>query len=202
MAGPIKLDEVTRGLFIAWRLFLWDGKAVALIDDSRGGAFRSFWCAAVVLPLVFANWALQAATTPKVPGNFGLLAEHAGLPRTLTVLAIFYVIQWTAWPVLMYWLTRLLNCERFYFRYLAARNWSAAILGSLTVLFAVVHFSGIAPWGSMRLVSLAFLAVMWAYHWFILRATLEINGGFAAVLVAADFSLSVVTDQIGIAVTM
>jgi len=202
VAGPIKLDEVTRGLFIAWRLFLWDRTAVALIDGSRVTALRSFWCAAIVLPLVFANWALQAATATKVPGNFGLLVEHAGLARTLAVLAIFYVIQWTAWPVLMYWLARFLDCDRFYFRYLAARNWSVAIGGALTVIFAVVHFSAITPQGYFKAVSLLFLVVIWAYHWFILRTTLEINGGSAALLVVADFSLSVVTDQISIAVTM
>ena len=199
MASPTRLDEMTRGVFIAWRLFLWDRKAVALIDGSPGGALRSFWCAVLILPLVFLNWALQYATQVNVPGNFGVLVDKAGLGRTLTVLGIFYVIHWTAWPVIMHWLAAFLDSSRHYCRYLAAYNWSAAVIAALTILYAVVNFSGAVSGQAMVLVSLAILTVMWAYHWFILRVTLEINGGFAAVLVAAEFLLSVIIDKAGTA---
>lgn len=202
MAGPITLNEATRGLFVAWRLFLWDRRAVALIDDSRGGALRSFWCAVLVLPLVFARWGLQAATPSDVPGNFGVLVAEAGLARTVTVLAIVYVIGWTAWPVIMYRLAPFLDRGGYYFRYLAARNWSAAMVAMLTVLFAIVDFSGILAAPALKLVSLGFMTVLWAYHWFILRAALELNGGIAAALVAADFVLTVVIGAIGDAVTV
>jgi len=194
VASPIKLDEVTRGVFIAWRLFLWDRQAVALVDDSPRGALKSFWCAALVLPLVFVNWAFQAATPDNVPGSFGMLVDKAGWGRTLTVLAIFAVIHWTAWPVIMHWLAAFLNSGRFYFRYLAAYNWSTAVVAVLTVLYAVINFSGVASGQVMVLISLSILTVMWAYHWFILSVALEINGGFAAVLVAAEFILSVIVD--------
>jgi hypothetical protein len=192
VASPIKLDEVTRGVFTAWRLFLWDRRAVALIDDSPGGALKSFWCALLILPLVFINWALQDATPSTVPGNFGVLVEKAGLARTLSVLAIFYVIHWTAWPVVMHGLAAFLGSGRYYCRYLAAFNWSRAIVAGMPVLYAVINYSGIASGQFMVLISWAILTVMWAYHWFILRTVLEISGGFAAVLVAAEFILSVI----------
>jgi len=195
VASPISLNEVTRGVFIAWRLFLWDRKAVALIDDSPGGALRSFWCALVILPLVFMNWAFQDATPNNVPGNFGVLVDKAGWGRTLTVLAIFYVIHWTAWPVIMHGLAGFLNSGRYYWRYLAAYNWSGAVIAVLTVLYALVNFAGVASGQLMVLLTFAVLTVMWAYHWFILRVVLEVNGGFAAVLVAAEFMLSVILDK-------
>lgn len=194
MASPISVEDVTRGVFVAWRLFLRDDKAVALIDDSRSGAVKSFWCAALVLPAMFAIWALQHATPSTVPGNFGVLVEKAGFARTVAVLAVFYVIHWTAWPVLMHGLAAFLDRSRYYCRYLAAYNWSALVIVMLHLLFAVVDYSGIATVRVTVLFSFAILAVMWAYHWFILRRVLDINGGFAAVLVAAHFSLSVVID--------
>ncbi len=199
MASPIKLDEMTRGVFIAWRLFLWDRRVVPLIDDSPGGALKSFWCALLILPLVFVNWAFQDATASTVPGNFGLLVDKAGWGRTLTVLAIFYVIQWTAWPVVVHWLAAFLGSGRYYCRYLAAYNWSRAIAGVLPVFYTVINFSGIASDQVMVLISLAILTVMWAYHWFILRVVLELNGGFAAVLVAAHFILSAMLGWAGTA---
>jgi hypothetical protein len=198
VASPIKLDEVIRGLFVAWRLFVWDRKAVALIDDSPGGALRSFWCALLILPLIFINWALQAATPSKVPGNFGVLLDKAGLERVLIVLAIFYVIRWTAWPLIMYWLAPLLGSGQHYFRYLSAFNWSRAIATAPALIYAVINFSGIVSGQALAVVSLALLTVMWVYHWFILRTTLEMNGVLAAVLVAAEFILAAFLDRAGI----
>jgi len=198
VANTIRLNEVSKGVFIAWRLFLWDRKAVALIDDDPGGALKSFWCALLVLPLVFVNLALQHATPSDVPGNFGVLVDRAGLARTLAILAIFYVIQWTAWPVLMDWLARFLDSGRHYFRYVAAYNWSQVMIVMLTMVYAVVDYSGIASKQLLVVVNMAILTVMWAYHWFILRNVLDVNGGFAAVLVAAHFALAVI---IGIAST-
>ena len=197
MASPIKLDEMTRGVFIAWRLFVRDRTAVALIDDSPGGALKSFWCALLILPLIFVNWALQAATPDNVPGSFGVLVDEAGWGRTLTVLAIFYVIRWTAWPVIMYWLAGLLDSGRHYRRYLFAYNWSQAIVMLPTLLYTIINFSGMASDQVMVLIKLAVLIVMWAYHWFILREVLELNGGFAAVLVAAHFILSLILGRAG-----
>lgn len=194
MASPIRLDEMTTGVFVAWRLFLWDDKAVALIDDSRGGALKSFWCAALILPALSAIWALQHATPTNAPGNFGVLVEKAGLARTLAGLAVFYVIHWTAWPVLMHGIAAFLDSGRYFFRYLAAYNWSAAVIVMLHILYAVVDYSGIASKQVMVLFSFAILTVMWAYHWFILRKVLDVNGGFAAVLVAAEFILSVLIE--------
>lgn len=199
VANPIRLNEVSKGVFIAWRLFLWDRGAVALLDDSPRGALKSFWCALLVLPLVFVNWALQHATESRVPGNFGVLVDTAGLARTLTVLAVFYVIQWTAWPVLVHWLARFLHSGRYYFRYLAAYNWSAFVVTVLTVLYAAINLSGFATGRFMVMLSLAILTVMWAYHWFILRNVLDVNGGFAAVLVAAHFILAVIIEIAGTA---
>jgi len=198
VANTISLNEVSKGVFVAWRLFLWDRRAVALIDDDPGGALKSFWCALVILPLVFVVLALQLATETRSPGNIGVLVEKAGPGRMLSVLAVFYVIRWTAWPVLMHWLAGFLGTGRYYFRYVAAYNWSQVIGVMLTMVYAVVDYSGIAPKQLLVVVNMAILTVMWAYHWFILRNVLDVNGGFAAVLVAAHFALAV---MIGIAST-
>jgi len=197
--NTITLNEVSKGVFIAWRLFRWDRKVVALLDDSPAGALKSFWCAALVLPLVFILWALQHATDSSAPGNFGVLVGKAGLARTVAVLTVFYVIQWTAWPLLMYGLAEFINSGRYYFRYLAAYNWSAIVVAALRLIYAAIDFSDIASREFMVLVSLGILTVMWAYHWFILRVVLDVNGGFAAVLVAAHFILAVIIDIVGTA---
>ena len=199
MARPARIDEVTKGAFIAWRLFLRDRKAVALIDNSADTALRSFLCALVILPLVFVLLALQLATETRAPGNFGVLVDRAGPGRTLSVLAVFYVIRWTAWPVIMYWLAGFLNAGHHYFRYLAAYNWSQIVVMALQLLYAVIHASGIASGQVMAVVSLLILTVMWTYHWFILRNVLDVNGGFAAILVAAHFLVSALIEKVSTA---
>ena len=179
------LFRLQRGAWHGWTREAWSPAGLAEV-------FHFGWPVALLLGLEM--WAFQAATPDNVPGSFGMLVDKAGWGRTLTVLAIFAVIHWTAWPVIMHWLAAFLNSGRFYFRYLAAYNWSTAVVAVLTVLYAVINFSGVASGQVMVLISLSILTVMWAYHWFILSVALEINGGFAAVLVAAEFILSVIVD--------
>ena len=129
-----------------------------------------------------------------IGGVAGGIGRYFGIDPVLVrlgfVLAIFAVIRWTAWPLIMYWLAPLLGSGQHYFRYLSAFNWSRAIAAALALIYAVTNFSGTVSDQGMVLVSLALLTVMWAYHWFILRTTLEMNGILAAVLVAAEFILA------------
>ena len=46
----ITTQEAVRGLYAAWRFLLRDRGAVAMLDDSVEGIWKSFSCAVIILP--------------------------------------------------------------------------------------------------------------------------------------------------------
>lgn len=176
----ITMSEVWTGLFAAWRMFLRDSRAVALFDDSVPGVFKSFFCAAVVLPGYILILALGPGPIP---------AEVSGF-RLVTVEAIAYVISWTAWPLLMASVAKALDKDANYCRYVVAYNWSAGPQILILLAVMLVSASGIVSRDVLVLINLAALAVVLLYHLFILRIALEVSPYVAVALVIGEFMLS------------
>lgn len=176
----ITMSEVWTGLFAAWRLFLRDSRAIALFDDSVSGVIKSFFCAAVVLP----GYIIILAIGP------GTISEDAGAFRIVTVEAIAYVISWTAWPLIMAPVTKALDKDEYYCRYIVAYNWSAGPQILILLVVMLLSASGILPRDVLVVINLAALAVLLFYHLFILRTALEVSPYVAVALVVGEFMLS------------
>ena len=176
----ITLPEALAGLYAAWRLFLRDARAVALLDATPQGALKSFWCALIVLP----GYALIVALVhPLAVGEVDWF-------RFVLVEAIAYVVSWCVWPLLMFYVTGALGRSESYFLYLTAFNWSIGpqIAIWLVVLFLV--FSGILGREIAAIVNLAALIVILAYHLFIVRTTLKLSLFLSLGLVAGEAMVS------------
>lgn len=175
------LREVASSLFGAWRLALMDAKGMEYFDRSVAGAIRSFSAAVIVAP----------AYLVLVLMRLGEDAGNVSLGNFLLVESIAYVISWTAYPLIMDDMSRILDCNPRYPAFLSAYNWSA-VLQMLVYLPAVaLSESGILmPAFGDTLVFAATLVVL-TYQWFVTRTALDVSGFIAAGLVILDLVLSV-----------
>ncbi len=183
------VNEAGKGFYAAWRLLHCDAAAVSLLDDSRDGAVKSFWCAAIILPVYASLLLLETGTASQAPGNFGNLIANAGLfAAMLTKLSVF-VLTWVVWPLAMHRLAPYFGRDENFFRYLTAYNWAHGVRIGILACYMLVRYLGLIPDDLLLGYQVAVLVILWAYHWFLLREVLDVDGLTAASLVAAESAL-------------
>jgi len=176
----ITLAEAFTGLYAAWRLFLRDARGLTLLDPTPAGAFRSFWCALIVLPV----YALIV-----------ILVHPLGMVeidwfRFTLVESVTYVVSWCAWPLLMFYVTQALDRSDRFYLYVAAFNWSAGPQVAIWLLVLIVVFSGIVSREVATIINIAALVVILMYHLFIVRQTLKLGLFVSIGLVAGEAMLT------------
>lgn len=197
MAYAITVEDATRGIFVAWRLLLRDERAAGLIDDSYQGVVKSFWSAVFALPAFGLILYLQMGIPSDQLANFGVLAAEAGFANALGGSLVAYAVTWLVWPIVMDRVAPALDCDQHYFRYLAAYNWMSAVWWLIILGYTVLRFTDIVTLDVANAFGLGVLTIMWAYHWFVIRSTLRVSGGYATAMVAVDFMLMSIIDQAG-----
>jgi hypothetical protein len=176
----LTLREASYALFGAWRLAHFDLQGTIYFDRSREGALRSFWVAAILLPpyvvLVLLHLADRQVTV--------------GWPALILIHSLGYVIAWTAFPVAMSWVSRLLDREQEFFGYLAMYNWTQVLTIIPVLAVTAMRTGNLLPEPVLSFLGLAVDLAVLAYAWFIARAGLRI-GPFSAIgVVALDILLS------------
>lgn len=190
MAYIITVEEVTRGIIAAWFMFLRDKRAALLLDNTYMAAVKSYWAALIVLPLYMLGTMIEFLNPSNDIRNFAALVAEAGLfNATVAEFCIFVLCWFVAWPLVLDRITPYLDddCDRNFFRYIAAYNWMRVTYVLVGLSFVSLHFAGLIPEGAANAAALTVLLVLWSYHWFVLRHALGVNGGYAALLVAAEF---------------
>lgn len=172
-------------LYGTWRLARLDARAVALFDTSPAGARQSFLAAVLVAPVF-------AFVTILLPPE----GASAGGLRWIPVQAIAYVLSWVAYPVVVEWLSRRMNCRDRFEGYLSVYNWSMVLQNTALLPLAVLTAADIAPPDVLQLFWFVAIAVIMGYLWFIARTTLGVSGMTAAGLVLLDELLSALIDGI------
>lgn len=176
----LTLRETAYSVFGVLRLACFDPTGMDYLDRSALGALRSFWAAAIVLPGYVVLVALD---------DGGRLTQAPLLPA-LMVEAIAYVVGWTAFPLLMHYLSGLIGRGSRYTGYLCAYNWSAVVQVVVFVPVALLSRAPfLAPGLGPALLGVATIAVL-VYQWFIARTALELPGGAAASIVFLDVLVS------------
>jgi len=188
VAYIITVEEATRGIFAAWFMFLRDKRAALLLENTYMAAVKSYWAALIVLPLYMLGTTIEFLNPSDDVRNFGTLAGEAGLfNATVAEFCIFVLCWFVAWPLVLDRIAPLLDCDDNFFRYIAAYNWMRVTYVLVGLSFVTLHYAGMIPAGMAEPVALTVLFMLWSYHWFVLRHALGVNGGFAALLVAAEF---------------
>ena len=178
--GLPSAGEVSRSLFGAWQLARADETGLNWFDTSVGGFWRSFFAAAIIAPfyLILVTMRYSAGMIDPEP------------VRYFTVEAIAYVIAWTAFPVVMLTVARILEREDRFLRYIVAYNWAAVLQNAVYMPLGFLRLAGILPSDAAAFLSLVVLGLILMYTWFITKTAMDVPGGTAAGIVALDFVLS------------
>lgn len=175
-------EEASRSIQGAWGLLRRDPGAPTAFNATIDGFWRSFFAAVVFLPLNLAYLAWLGPT----PGTEGVE------PATRWIVNILvYVIGWTAWPLLAFYITRALGCGERLFGYIVAYNWSQLITGPF--LIGLDLFSRtVLPEEIALLASFAGLVGVLFYEYLIARQMLAIAGRQAVAVMLASFMMVLV----------
>ena len=124
--------ETVYSIFGAYRLAMLDKSGLSYLDRSPEGAIRSFYAALIVLPAYAVLVVLRL---------WDVLPE-VSLLRFITVEGLAYVISWTAFPLVMFHISGLLDRSARYFDFLSAYNWSSVIQMGLYLPVVAIADSG------------------------------------------------------------
>jgi len=192
------LAQIVAALIGAARLYRFDPAGFDRFERTERAFWQSFFCAVLVAPLSIALTMLEFSIPPPedVP-----VAPAPDLLALVAVRAIAYVINWTAFPLAMAYLTRQIDRADRYFPYMVAYNWVTAPQYAVTLVVAVVaEWSGL-PGPLPTILDLAALAYALAVLLFVAHHALDIGRGTAALIVAIDFLLGALIQEVARAIT-
>ncbi len=172
-------EEASRSLSAAWGLLRRDPAAPQAFNATLDGVWRSFFAAVLLLPLHLAYLAIIGT------GAEG--SEAPGATRWI-VNFLIYVIGWAAWPLIAFYMTRLMDCGGKLLGYVAAYNWSQLLTGPFLVGLDVLGRVAL-PQGFSAFLVFAGVAAVLFYEYLIARQMLGVAANKAIVLVLTSFLL-------------
>lgn len=153
-------------------------QGIARVDSDSDGAIRSFWAAAIALPMLLClrliDWAV--AGMPASPA--------VSLGRNLLVFAV----GWVGYAVLSHHLAGRLGKAQRWPAFIAVWNWCNVVQYGLLLLAAIpVLLHAPAP----VIEAAELIALGWALwlEWFATRLTLGVNALTAVALVGVDLTI-------------
>ncbi len=173
-------EEASRSLQGAWGLLRRNPAAPTAFNATLDGFWRSFFAAVLLLPLDLAYRAMVG------PGEG---AADAAPGTRWTVNILIYVIGWTAWPLMAFYLARAMNCGGRFLGYMVAYNWSQLLAVPFLIGLDVLGRAAL-PQEVSFVVNLAALAGVLFYEYLIARQMLAVPTGRAIVVVVAAFVLA------------
>jgi hypothetical protein len=178
--------SVGNGLSGAAMLATGRPAGVARVDTNADGAIRSFWAAAITLPILLClrliDWTVYG-----VPG-----APALDLARNLMV----FVVGWAGFAVISHHLAQQMDRGERWPGYIAVWNWCNVIQYGLLLAAAMpVLLHAPAPISEAA----ELIALGWALwlEWFAARLTLGVGAWTAAALVGVDLGLGLLLTWIG-----
>ena len=173
------LNEAARSIHGAWLLAWMDRSGALSFENSVDAFWKSFWAAAFTAPIYVILVLLR------------LESMVIGVPAiaALMIYMISYVINWMAFPFIMFYLSRTLGRDEFYCRYIAAYNWATFLQILLLLATSAAVASDLLPPGVEVIITLSTVQAIFVYKGFIANAALGVTFGLATALVALDFVL-------------
>ena len=182
----IDLHVATIRLTGAWRLARLDPGGLRYFDATLEGFWQSFQAAVIAAPIYVLLILLRVDEHPLSDDPL----------RALLIEAIGYVISWTAFPLVVWYVTRALNVSQRYFTYMVAYNWAVVLQVVAYLPVAVLAALGVMPSGTVTILALVVTAAVLYYQFFIARTALQVDVLPAIGLVALSFMLDLVLDTV------
>jgi hypothetical protein len=174
----LSLAEIGHATYGAWRLARRDPNGLRYFDTSLAGFWRSFRVAVLAAPFngLLIYFSLTGAAV-KIGGDwFHILAGET----------IGYVVSWTAFPLVMFYLSEAIGRRDKYLGFIVAYNWATIVQLAIILPPALVYWLGVLPHLPGALFLTAGNTALLLYEWFIVRTALSVSGLAAAGIVALD----------------
>ncbi|MBV9832878.1 MAG: hypothetical protein JO055_00640 [Alphaproteobacteria bacterium] len=171
--------EIAHGVSGAWRLMWGDGGGLYMLDRTREGFWRSFRVALLIAPLqVLCSLIAYQRIDTMASDNLVILTE-----------ALRYLIEWTAFPVVLLEIARRAGWTQRYIGAVVAMNWANVPMMVLWTM--TVAIGEIAPaWlGDGLSLVLTIMGVFWLVR--ILREALSVGFGQAIALSLLNLWISI-----------
>ena len=174
------IKKTIRNLYGAWLLVCFNRTGLSFFANSSTEFWRSFQaailCAPIYLMLLIMRYTHIEVGVPILAATI--------------IYALSYIISWFAFPYAMFHGTRIINRQRFFFRYISAYNWATALqFSALLAIATIAHNTLIAPVFSGFL-TLALVIAIFIYKGFIAYVSLEIDIRRTIMLVLFDFIIA------------
>lgn len=175
----ITAAEISAGLYGAWRLARGDEAGLDYFDATPQGALRSFHAALLALPIVVLFQTVELS-------QHELIAASPGKIAIVTILT--FALDWAAYPLIVLKMAPNMGFDDKVMRFIPALNWARVLSVGALVIATLI---GMAVGGGVSILfSFILTALVLVYHWFVAKASLQITGGQAALLVAIDLVMT------------
>ena len=172
------LAAASRPLYGAFRLARLDPGGLAYFDITPASFWVSFFAAVLTFPVY-----ILIVATAWIDAGIDVMVW-----RVVIVEFISYVIAWTAFPVILPLVLRLIDRQQHYIRAVVAYNW-ASVIQNLVYLPVVLFGLLGADSGPIGLIVL--LAIL-LYSGYVIKVTLDIRPSIAWAIIMLDVLISLV----------
>ncbi|MCB2108773.1 MAG: hypothetical protein KDE14_13780 [Rhodobacteraceae bacterium] len=182
----ISSREFASSLYGLWLLLKLDRTGFTCFERTVGGFWRSYVAAVVVAPFNFLHAGLSYE-----PAEGGL-----GFGPYMIVEFLSYVLSWTAYPLAMIYISRLLAREARLLDYLVPYNWFQLAVAALVFPVMLLFDAGILSPEGMAFLQLLSLGIFVSYAAFLARVALDVVLSTAFALVLFDFMINLLVSQV------
>lgn len=178
----LSLRGVAAGMFGAFRLACLDRGGLRYFDASPEGFWHSLYGAAGIIALPHALLlAIRFSGDSDPPDPMLFAGVHS----------IAYVMAWTIFPLVMFYLSRLIDRQAQFLRYVVAYNWAAVLQNGVYLAIAIAAQIGLIPREPAQfLLLMVFLGVI-AYSCVVAHLTLESPLFTVVGIVVLDLTLGI-----------
>ena len=178
--------QLASSLWGVWLLLRWDSSGFAFFDRSFSGFRGSYLVAIALAPVHAAHWYITyPPSIGKVPFAVHMFTEF-----------LSYVMSWTAYPLAMVYVARLIDRDNRYFDYMVAYNWFQIALVGMWLPIALLDDINVLDPQSASFLGLIVLGVGIAYGVFLARQALLVSTLTGVGLVLIDILVTTLISQV------
>ncbi|WP_419899957.1 hypothetical protein [Roseomonas sp. USHLN139] len=186
---PLPVGEIYAGLRGALLLARGRAEGLAWMPSDAGGAGRSFWAAALCLPIFLVMRLLLDGVSGDAAAEAAAIGGSLATPRSVLAQLIGYVIGWVAFALAALPMAERMGRGALWPRLVATWNWVNLLQYAILLVFTLLS-RWLLPDALQPAASLAGIAYALWLQWYAAQLALGVAGFQAIGLVLLDLALS------------
>lgn len=185
----IPLKQVDDNITGIWSILLLKKNALSYIKIDTANFIASFFV--VILVILFQNY-----IAPIEDAIFSTVSTDGEAFKTnIGIQTVILIINWFLWPILAYFVCRLMDLQNAYLSYVTIYNWSSAVTITIITLPFILYQLGMPEKLSMFLI-LASMISMFVLKWRVIRISLHTNGLNASIMLFIDIAFKLLSASV------